>query len=83
LHDIMERSPERIALDHVTKEIRVNFGGDLAEAGRFEKLIPAQALKNRMVDVVTLDMIALEKEYGFTPKTRRKAWWARLLGLKG
>jgi len=83
LHDIMERSPERIALYHVTKEIRVNFGGDLAEAGRFEKLIPAQALKNRMVDVVTLDMIALEKEYGFTPKTRRKAWWARLLGLKG
>jgi hypothetical protein len=83
LHEIMERSPDRLEVDHAAREIRVNFGGDLVEAGRFEKLVPAQALKSRMIDVVTLDMIALEKEYGFTPKARRRSWWAWLLGVRG
>ena len=58
----------------------MNFAGDLHQASRFEKLVPAQALKSRFADTVRLDLAALEKEYGFAVGRARRSWLARLLG---
>jgi hypothetical protein len=59
----------------------VDFGGDHHQAARFEKLVPAQALKGRFADAVKLDLAALEHEYGFAIARRSsRSWLARLLG---
>jgi hypothetical protein len=83
LHELIERNPERVRIDHVAGEVLVDFGGDHVQAGRFEKLAPAQALKGRFADTVKLDLTALEREYDFTPRRPGRSWLARLLRRLG
>ena len=75
LGELIEQNPERVSL--TPTEITISFAGDHHGASRFEKLAPAQALKKRFADTVTLDRNALELEYGFI--ARRRGWLARLL----
>jgi hypothetical protein len=80
LREIDEQDLERVAINRSANELTVNFAGDLHQASRFEKLVPAQALKSRFADTVRLDLAALEKEYGFAVGRVRRSWLARLLG---
>lgn len=70
-----------MSVNRGASELVVHFGGDHHQAARFEKLVPAQALKGRFADAVKLDLAALEQEYGFdiAPRARRSLL-ARLLG---
>jgi len=76
LGELIEQNPDRVTI--TPTEITVSFAGDHHGASRFEKLAPAQALKKRFADTVTLDRLALEAEYGFTVPHR--GWLARLVG---
>ncbi len=80
LGELVEQDSERVSVNRSAGELVVHFGGDHHQAARFEKLVPAQALKGRFADAVKLDPAALEQEYGFdvAPRSRRSLL-ARLL----
>ena len=81
LGQLVEEDSDRVRVDRGAKELVVHFGGDHHQAARFEKLVPAQALKGRFADAVKLDLTALEQEYGFDVSPRpRRSILARLLG---
>jgi len=81
LGELVEQDSERVSIDRAAGELVVQFGGDHHQAARFEKLVPAQALKGRFADAVKLDLAALEQEYGFAPARRpHRSFLARLLG---
>ena len=71
-------------IDRTSGDLVVDFGGDHNQATRFEKLVPAQALKGRFADAAKLDLDALERDFGFAPARpwtlALRAWLARLLG---
>ena len=84
LEEILDQNSERVRINRASNDLVVDFGGDHNQAARFEKLVPAQALKGRFADAVKLDLDALERDFGFAP-TRRPgrgfgAFLARLLG---
>jgi hypothetical protein len=84
LDEIIEQNSERVRINRTSGDLVVDFGGDHNQAARFEKLVPAQALKGRLADAVKLDLEALERDFGFAParrsRTALRAWLARLLG---
>ena len=81
LGQLVEEDSDRVRVDRGASELVVHFGGDHHQAARFEKLVPAQALKGRFADAVKLDLAALEQEYGFDVSPRpRRSILARLLG---
>lgn len=81
IKEVFEHNSERVSVNRGFGEVIVQYGGDHNQAARFEKLVPPQALKGRFADAVKLDLVALEREYGFTPASRRgRSWFARLLG---
>lgn len=78
LSDISERAPDQVSVDRKSGVIAVRFAGDTAAAVRFEKLVPAQVLRSRIADAITLDIVALERECGFRPSERSRSWLSRL-----
>jgi hypothetical protein len=78
LNELIEQNDERVTLNRVAGEVLVHFAGDHHQAGRFEKLVPAQVLKGRFTDTVKLDLTALEQEYGFSMRHSRRSWLSRL-----
>jgi hypothetical protein len=84
LDEIIEQNSDRVRINRASGDLVVDFGGDHNQAARFEKLVPAQALKGRFADAVKLDLDALERDFGFAPAGRSKrslgAFLARLLG---
>jgi hypothetical protein len=84
LDEILGQNSERVRINRASGDLVVDFGGDHNQAARFEKLVPAQALKGRFADAVKLDLDALERDFGFAPARRPGralgAWLARLLG---
>ena len=81
LSELVAQDSERVSVNRGASELVVHFGGDHHQAARFEKLVPAQALKGRFADAVKLDLAALEEEYGFDVASRsRRTLLARLLG---
>ncbi len=85
LEEILARNGERVRINRASGDLVVDFGGGHHQAARFEKLVPAQALKGRFADAVKLDLDALERDFGFAPARRRPgrslgALLARLLG---
>jgi hypothetical protein len=84
LDEILDQNSERVRINRASGDLVVEFGGDHNQAARFEKLVPAQALKGRFADAVKLDIDALERDFGFAPPRRPGrtlgALLARLLG---
>jgi hypothetical protein len=84
LDEILDQNSERVRINRASGDLVVDFGGDHNQAARFEKLVPAQALKGRFADAVKLDIDALERDFGFAPPRRPGrtlgALLARLLG---
>jgi hypothetical protein len=76
LDEILDQNSERVRINRTSGDLVVDFGGDHNQAARFEKLVPAQALKGRFADAVKLDLDALERDFGFAPPRRP----ARTLG---
>jgi hypothetical protein len=84
LDEIIEQNSERVRINRTSGDLVVDFGGDHNQAARFEKLVPAQALKGRFADAVKLDLDALERDFGFAPARRPgRALGARLARLLG
>jgi len=79
LDDILVQNSERVRVHRATGDLIVDFAGDHHQASRFEKLVPAQALKGRFADAVKLDLTALERDFGFAPGTRAAPGLAGLL----
>lgn len=67
LAEILSQSSERVRINRASGDLVVDFAGDHHQAARFEKLVPAQALKGRFADAVKLDLDALERDFGFAP----------------
>jgi hypothetical protein len=67
LAEILAQSSERVRINRASGDLVVDFAGDHHQAARFEKLVPAQALKGRFADAVKLDLDALERDFGFAP----------------
>jgi hypothetical protein len=84
LDEILDQNSERVRINRASGDLVVDFGGDHNQAARFEKLVPAQALKGRFADAVKLDLDALERDFGFAPARHPGrmlgALLARLLG---
>jgi hypothetical protein len=84
LAEIIAQNSERARINRASGDLVVDFAGDHHQAARFEKLVPAQALKGRFADAVKLDLDALERDFGFAPNRRAKGGLggliARLLG---
>lgn len=84
LDEIFAQNSERVRISRASGDLVVDFGGDHNQAARFEKLVPAQALKGRLADAVKLDLDALERDFGFAPARRTSrsvgALLTRLLG---
>jgi hypothetical protein len=83
LNEIWTNHRERFAVNHSSRELIVNFGGDNNQASNFEKVVPAFAFKGRFADTVTVDLEALEKIYGRQPFSRRRGWFNRLFDAVG
>ena len=45
LDEILDQNSERVRINRASGDLVVDFGGDHNQAARFEKLVPAQALK--------------------------------------
>jgi hypothetical protein len=84
LREILDQNSDRVRINRPSGDLLVDFGGDHNQTARFEKLVPAQALKGRFADAVKLDLDALERDFGFVPARRAGrslgAMFARLLG---
>jgi hypothetical protein len=78
LNEIWTNHRERFAVNHSSRELIVNFGGDNNQASNFEKVVPAFAFKGRFADTVSVDLEALEKIYGRQQFSRRRGWLSRL-----
>lgn len=83
LNEIWTNHRERFAVNHSSRELIVNFGGDNNQASNFEKVVPAFAFKGRFADTVTVDLEALEKIYGRQPFSRRRSWFTRIFDAVG
>lgn len=84
LDEILAHNSERVRINRASGDLVIDFRGDHNQAARFEKLVPAQALKGRFADAVKLDLDALERDFGFAPAhgpgRKLGALLARLLG---
>ncbi len=79
LTEILAQSSERVRINRTSGDLIVDFAGDHHQAARFEKLVPAQALKGRFADAVKLDLEALERDFGFAPAPSAGRGLGRLL----
>ncbi|TCZ51109.1 phospholipase D family protein [Roseicella aquatilis] len=78
LAELTERAPGQVTVDRRTGVMTLRFGGDTAAALRFEKLVPAQVLRGRIADALTLDLVALERECGYAAPAPARSWLGRL-----
>lgn len=77
LSEMAERTSDQVSLDEKAGVMTLRFSGDTNAAARFEKLVPTQVLKGRIADVIMLDMVALQKECGYSTATRNRSWFSR------
>lgn len=78
IHEMLETQPEKTKMDRRRGELSIQFDGDRSQALQFAKMMPAWAVKERLADIVRLDMAALEAELGF--RASHAKWFHRLLG---
>jgi hypothetical protein len=78
LADMLADASDRIAVNRRAGELTVGFGGDTNQAAQFARSVPDFVLKGRFVDLVKLDLRALEQEMGFSVGTAPH-WWRRLM----
>lgn len=77
LADMLADASDRIVVNRRAGELTVGFGGDTNQAAQFARSVPDFVLKSRFVDLVKLDLRALEQEMGFSLDTAPH-WWRRL-----
>lgn len=79
LAELADRAPGQVAVDRRTGVVSLRFAGDTNAALRFEKLVPAQVLRGRIADALTLDLVALERECGYAAPATARSWrdWFR------
>ena len=78
LADMLSDASDRVAVNRRAGELTVGFGGDTNQAAQFARSVPDFVLKGRFVDLVKLDLHALEQEMGFSLGTAPN-WWRRLM----
>ncbi len=78
LTEMLGDAEGRISIDRHAEDLAISFGGDPNQAMQFARSVPDFILKRRFVDLVKLDLAALEQEMGFSPDYRR-GWWRKLL----
>jgi hypothetical protein len=78
LSEMAERTPDQVSHDAKGGVMTLRFSGDTNAAARFEKLVPAQVLKGRIADAIILDMVALQRECGYSTASRNRSWLSRL-----
>lgn len=79
LSEMTERAAGQVSMDRKAGVMVLRFAGDTNAALRFEKLVPAQVLRARIADTITLDALALERECGYAGAAPARSWLARLL----
>jgi hypothetical protein len=79
LTEMSERAPGQVAIDRRAGLMTLRFAGDTNAALRFEKMVPAQVLRGRIGDALTLDVVALERECGYASSAAARSWltWFR------
>ncbi|MDO9713616.1 phospholipase D family protein [Paracraurococcus lichenis] len=79
LAELTERASGQVTVDRRAGVMSLRFAGDTNAALRFEKLVPAQVLRGRIADALTLDLVALERECGYAAPTAARFWlnWFR------
>lgn len=82
LSEMAERTPDQVSHDGKGGVMTLRFSGDTNAAARFEKLVPAQVLKGRIADAIMLDMVALQRECGYSTAGRGRSWLARVFGRR-
>jgi hypothetical protein len=76
LAEMSERAPGQVAVDRRAGVMTLRFAGDTNAALRFEKMVPAQVLRGRIADALTLDVVALERECGYATSAVARSWLA-------
>jgi hypothetical protein len=76
LAEMSERAPGQVAVDRRAGVMTLRFAGDTNAALRFEKMVPAQVLRGRIADALTLDVVALERECGYAISATARSWLA-------
>ena len=76
LAEMSERAPGQVAVDRRAGVMTLRFAGDTNAALRFEKMVPAQVLRGRIADALTLDVVALERECGYATSAVAHSWLA-------
>jgi hypothetical protein len=76
LAEMSERAPGQVAVDRRAGVMTLRFAGDTNAALRFEKMVPAQVLRGRIADALTLDVVALERECGYAASAAARSWLA-------
>jgi len=76
LAEMSERAPGQVAVDRKSGVMTLRFAGDTNAALRFEKMVPAQVLRGRIADALTLDVVALERECGYAASAAARSWLA-------
>ena len=77
LADMLSETSNRVVVNRRSGELTVGFGGDTNQAAQFARSVPDFVLKGRFVDLVKLDLRALEQEMGFSIGNAPH-WWRRL-----
>ncbi len=77
LADMLADASDRVVVNRRGGELTVGFGGDTNQAAQFARSVPDFVLKGRFVDLVKLDLQALEQEMGFSIGNSPH-WWRRL-----
>ncbi|MDQ2764375.1 MAG: hypothetical protein M3Y22_13125 [Pseudomonadota bacterium] len=78
LQAMLADADDRVTVNRRAEELTVSFGGDTNQAAQFARSVPDFVLKGRFVDLVRLDLQALEQEMGFAVG-RTRSWWQRLI----
>jgi hypothetical protein len=78
LSEMSERAADQVSVNLKAGVMVLRFAGDTNAAMRFEKLVPAQVLRSRIADAITLDVVALERECGYAAMPRARSWLARV-----
>ena len=76
LTELAERASGQVAVDRRAGVMTLRFAGDTNAALRFEKMVPAQVLRGRIADALTLDLVALERECGYASPAAARSWLA-------
>ena len=78
LADMLADASDRVVVNRRAGELMVGFGGETNQAAQFARSVPNFVLKGRFVDLVKLDLLALEQEMGFSIGNPPR-WWRRLI----